>query len=134
MYIRQISLISFEEIIKFQQETKLEMVLSQLDVFKLANNLRKSSNSRGLKGYEPTALIYALIAINRIINNYKSIFKPTNYTMDFGYEFKYIYSDIINRFNGISIITYNFRGSYAPPEGLDKDFNPICSAGLKLVY
>ena len=63
MYIRQMSLISFEEIIKFQQETKLEMVLSQLDVSKLANSLRKSSNSRGPKGYEPTALIYALIAM-----------------------------------------------------------------------
>ncbi|MDK2919878.1 MAG: hypothetical protein PWQ37_2611, partial [Candidatus Petromonas sp.] len=32
-----------EEIIKFQQETKLEMILSQIDVSKFANSLRKSS-------------------------------------------------------------------------------------------
>ncbi|KGG81382.1 hypothetical protein Y919_01140 [Caloranaerobacter azorensis H53214] len=63
MYIRQMSLIFFEEIIKFQQETKLEMILSQINVSKLANSLRKSSNSKGTKGYESTALIYALIAI-----------------------------------------------------------------------
>lgn len=52
-----------EEIIKFQQETKLEMILSQIDVSKFANSLRKSSGSKGPKGYEPTSLIYALIAM-----------------------------------------------------------------------
>jgi transposase len=57
------SLISFEEIMEFQQETKLEMILSQIDISKLANALRKSSNSKGPKGYEPTTLIYALIAM-----------------------------------------------------------------------
>ncbi|WP_034428805.1 transposase, partial [Caldisalinibacter kiritimatiensis] len=57
------SLISFEEIINFQQETKLEMILSQIDVSKIANKLRKSSNSKGPKGYEPTTMIYALIAM-----------------------------------------------------------------------
>ncbi|QIB28173.1 hypothetical protein G3A45_05830 [Caloranaerobacter azorensis] len=63
--------------------------------------------------------------------------KPTNYTINSGYDFKHIYHiyiDIINRFNGISIITYNPRGSYASPERLDEDFNPICSTGLKLIY
>jgi transposase len=260
MYIRQMSLISFEEIIKFQQETKLERILSQIDVSKLANSLRKSSDSKGPKGYEPTSLIYALIAmqvekiqtikdlvlqlkqnpvlryccgfdvlgkvpsestfsrfldklaqtdeleklfhelvikakelniiddgtnpnwgmkkdtngnnikwfgwklhilcdskselpldilitpastydgtvaiplIEKFLNNYKSVFKPTYYAMDSGYDFEYIYSDIINKFSGIPIIAYNPRGSYAPPEGLDEDFNPICSAGFKLVY
>lgn len=47
------TLISFEEIMEFQQETKLEMVLSQIDVSKLANLLRKSADSKGPKGYDP---------------------------------------------------------------------------------
>jgi hypothetical protein len=72
--------------------------------------------------------------IEKFLNNYKSVFKPTYYAMDSGYDFEYIYNDIINKFSGIPIIAYNPRGSYAPPEGLDEDFNPICSAGFKLVY
>ncbi|SES88470.1 hypothetical protein SAMN03080614_101641, partial [Anaerobranca gottschalkii DSM 13577] len=63
MYIRQMSIISFEEIIKFQQETKLEMILSQLDISKIAYSLRKSGYSKGPKGYEVTSMIYALIAM-----------------------------------------------------------------------
>lgn len=63
MYIRQISLISFEEIIKFQQEAKLEMILFQIDVSKLAIALRKTNETRGPKGYEVTSLIYSLIAM-----------------------------------------------------------------------
>ena len=71
MYIRQMSLFSFEEIIDFQKESKLDMVLSQIDVSYLTSALRKSGDSRGPKGFDPTNMIYALIAmqvlkINRI--------------------------------------------------------------------
>jgi len=285
MYIRQMSIISFEEIIKFQQETKLEMILSQIDVSKLATVLMKTSGTKGPKGYDPTALIYSLIAmqvekiqtikdlvlnlkqnpilryccgfdilgqvpsestfsrflnrlaeteeleklfhqlvlrakelnivdgehisidstkldsyeaakpkksivdddaspnwgmkrdtngnnirwfgwklhilcdskselpldilvtpasvydgtvaislIEQFYSNYKNTFKPAYYSMDSGYDFEHIYSDIINKFDGIPIIAYNPRRSYAPPEGLDDNFHPICSAGYKLVY
>lgn len=48
---------------EFHQETNLELILSQIDVLKLANVLRKSSDSRNLKGYEPKQLIYSLIAM-----------------------------------------------------------------------
>jgi len=58
MYIRQTSLFSFEEIIKFQQQSRLELILANIDVSKLANELRKPSNSKGLKGYEPEVLIF----------------------------------------------------------------------------
>lgn len=51
--------------------------------------------------------------------------------MDSGYDFEYIYSDILSRFNGIPIIAYNPRRSYTPPVGLDENFDPICSAGYK---
>ncbi|WP_427337964.1 transposase [Caloranaerobacter sp. DY30410] len=76
----------------------------------------------------------AIPLIEQFLGNYKGILKPTHYSMDSRYDFEYIYIDIINKFNGIPIIAYNPRGSYAPPEGLDEDFNPICSAGYKLVY
>lgn len=285
MYIRQTTLFSFEEIIEFQQETKLELILSQIDVSKLANVLKKPSNSKGPKGYEPEQLIYSLIAmqiekiqsikdlalklkenpvlryccgfdvlgkvpsestfsrfldkltdtqeleqlfydlvikakelnivdgehvsidstkldsyeaakpkksivddgtnpnwgmkrdtngnnirwfgwklhilcdskselpldilvtpasnydgtmalplIEQFIEHYNNIFKPTYYAMDSGYDLDYVYKDIINRYNGIPIIAYNPRGSFAPPMGLDEHFNPICSAGYKLAY
>lgn len=270
---------------EFQQETKLEMVLSQIDVSKLAKSLRKTSEIRGPKGYEPESLIYSLIAmqvekiqtikdlvsqlrqnpvlryscgfdvlgkvpsestfsrfidrltkteelkqlfhelvlkaknlniidgdsvaidstkldsyeatkpkksivddgtnpnwgmkkdtngnnirwfgwklhilcdskselpldvlvtpasiydgtvaiplIEQFLNTYGDAFKPSYYSMDSGYDFEYIYSDIIDRFNGIPIIAYNPRRSYAPPVGLDENFDPICSAGYKLIY
>lgn len=35
MYIRQTTLFSFEQIMEFQQETKLELILNQIDVSKL---------------------------------------------------------------------------------------------------
>jgi len=76
----------------------------------------------------------AIPLIKQFFNNYKDIFKPKYYAMDSGYDFEYVYKDIINEFNGIPIIAYNPRRSYAPPAGLDEDFNPICSAGYKLVY
>lgn len=41
MYIRQMSLLSFEDIIDFQQESKLDMVLNQIDVSNLTSALRK---------------------------------------------------------------------------------------------
>jgi len=285
MYIRQTTLFSFEEIMEFQQETKLELILSQIDVSKLANALRKSSGSRGPKGYEPVSLIYSLIAmqiekihsikdlvlklkenpvlryccgfdvlgnvpsestfsrfldkladtqeldllfyelvtkakdlciidgehvsidstklnsyeaakpkksivddgtnpnwgmkrdtngnnirwfgwklhilcdskselpldilvtpasnydgtialplIKQFFEHYDGIFRPTYYAMDSGYDLDYVYKDIINKYNGIPIIAYNPRGSFAPPAGLDEEFNPICSAGYKLAY
>ena len=279
------TLISFEEIMNFQQETKLEMILSQTDVSKLANSLRKPSNSKGPKGYEASNIIYALIAkqVERIQNvkdlvlklnqnpvlryccgfdvlgqvpsestfsrflekltqspelealfydlvkkskelnivdgdhisidstkldsyeaakpkkdivddgtnpnwgmkrdtngnnirwfgwklhilcdskselpldilitpastydgtvaitmikdflqKYNTVFSPSYYAMDSGYDFEYIYEYIINEYNAIPIIAYNPRGSFAPPEGLDESFDPICSGGYKLVY
>lgn len=285
MYIRQTSLFSFEEIIKFQQQSRLELILANIDVSKLANELRKPSNSKGPKGYEPEVLIYSLIAmqvekidtikdlvvklkenpvlryccgfdvlgkvpsestfsrfleklsnsesleqifhdlvikakeldiidgehisidstkldsfeaakpkknivhdgtnpnwgmkkdtngnnirwfgwklyilcdskselpldllispasnydgtmalplIKQFFENYKDTFKPKYYAMDSAYDLDYVYKAIINEYQGIPIIAYNPRGSYAPPEGLDEDFNPICSGGYKLVY
>ncbi|QXM06950.1 transposase [Crassaminicella indica] len=285
MYIRQTTLFSFEEIISFQQETKLEMIFSQLDISTLASSIRKSSSEKGPKGYDPVCLIYSLLAmqveriptikdlvlklkenpilryscgfevlgktpsestfsrfleklaesneletlfhdlvikakeqdiidgnnvsidstklncyeaavpkskiiddgthpnwgmkrdtngnnirwfgwklhilcdckselpldikitpasvhdgtvaiplIKQFKNHYKNHFNTTYYSMDSGYDYDYIYNDIVNKFQGIPIIAYNPRGSYAPPEGLDEDFDPIYSAGYKLVY
>lgn len=85
----------------------------------------------------PASVYHGTVAtslIEQFFNNYKDTFKPTYYSMDSGYDFAYIYSDVINKFNGIPVIAYNPRKSYAPPEGLDSNFNPICCAGYKLVY
>ncbi|MBR0599522.1 transposase [Sinanaerobacter chloroacetimidivorans] len=63
MYIRQETLFSFEEILKFQKETRLELIFSKLDLSKLSKKLGKSSYARGPKGYCVMNLIYALIAM-----------------------------------------------------------------------
>ena len=74
MYIRQTTLFSFEEIIKFQQQTRLELILEQIDVSKLTNELRNPGNTRGPKGYEPKCLIYSLIAMQvEKINSIKDL-------------------------------------------------------------
>lgn len=285
MYIRQTTLFSFEEIIKFQKQTKLELILAQIGTSKLANTMKKSFIARGAKGYNPVNLLYALIAmqvekitsikslvtrlkedpvfryscgfdvlgrvpsestfsrfINKLSNteelqnlfhdlvikakklgiidgdhvsidstklnsyeaaipkkdiiddgsnpnwgmkrdtngnnirwfgwklhilcdskselpldimvtpasnydgtvalplikqffgNYKDNFKPKYYAMDSAYDLEDVYKKIIEEYEGIPVIAYNPRGSYAPPEGLDEDFNPICSGGYKLSY
>jgi len=70
--IRQMSLFSFEDIIDFQHESKLDMIIiNQIDVSSLTSALRKSSDSRGPKGFDSTNMFYTLIAmqvlrINRI--------------------------------------------------------------------
>jgi transposase len=61
MYIRQECLLSFEEILKLQPRTKLELVLSQIDLSELKLSFKKSRF--GPKGYNPIPLIYALIAM-----------------------------------------------------------------------
>jgi len=63
MYIRQTTLFSFEEIIKFQQQSRIEMILDQIDLSVVARKLKKSNYMRGPKGYRPETLIAALIAM-----------------------------------------------------------------------
>lgn len=63
MYIRQETLFSFEEILKFQKETRLELIFSRLNLSKLSKKLGKSSYARGPRGYCVMNLIYALIAM-----------------------------------------------------------------------
>jgi transposase len=64
MYIRQETFLSFEEIIKYQPKTKLQIVLEQLDFTVLEANLSKPDHKRGPKGYEVLKLLYALIAMH----------------------------------------------------------------------
>lgn len=285
MYIRQTTLLSFEEIIKFHQQTKLELILEQIDISKLTNKIKRPNGSKGPRGYDPESLIYSLIAmqvekinsikdlvlklkenpvlryscgfdvlgsvpsestfsrfidklsdsedleeifhnlvmkakelniidgnhvsidstkldsyeaakpkkdipddgsnpnwgmkrdtngnnirwfgwklhilcdskselplslmmtpastydgtvaiplIEQFFEDYKNKFKPKYYAMDSAYDLKYVYKEIIKEHKATPIIAYNPRGSYAPPEGLDDSFNPICSGGYKLTY
>ena len=78
--------------------------------------------------------IIVIPLIKQFFNNYKNTFKPLYYAMDSAYDLDYVYKEIITKYQGIPIIAYNPRKSFAPPEGLDEDFNPICSGGYKLVY
>ena len=63
MYIRQECLLSFDEIIKFQPETKLQSILAQLDFSILAEALEKPEHRRGPKGHDPLPILYSFIAM-----------------------------------------------------------------------
>lgn len=74
MYIRQECMFSFEEILKFQKENRLQLILSQLDFSNLINKLNKPSHKRGPKGHNPVSLINALIAMQvEKINDFKRL-------------------------------------------------------------
>jgi transposase len=76
----------------------------------------------------------AVELLDKSIKHHNTIGKPKTVIADAGY-------DSINNFNHIThqmlcqpIIALNNRGSYAPPEGLNEEMNPICSMGYPLVY
>lgn len=56
-------LFSFEEILKFQPKSKLEMILDELNFENLISEVTKNHTSCGPKGYPIRALINSHIAI-----------------------------------------------------------------------
>lgn len=75
----------------------------------------------------------AIPLIKKFITRFLGVLNPKHYIMDSGYDFKKNY-DYITALNSQAIIAYNPRGSYAPPEGLNNRFHPICSMGYELIY
>lgn len=63
MYIRQISMISFEDVMNFQEKTKIELIFSQLDLSTFVYTLTKDSDIKGPKGYKVSSLLYAILAM-----------------------------------------------------------------------
>lgn len=63
MHIQQQCLLSFEEIIKYQPKTKLEIILAQLDFTNILNFLSSKSALDGPKGLNSLSLLYSLIAM-----------------------------------------------------------------------
>lgn len=60
--------------------------------------------------------------------------KPEYYLMDAGYDHKAIYEIVRKDYKAQAIIPLNHRRAKEPPEGLDWDATPICSAGYRMVY
>lgn len=54
--------------------------------------------------------------------------------MDKGYDFQKIYDYVTHDVKAQPIIAYNPRAQYAPPEGFNEKFEPICSMGYPLTY
>jgi transposase len=75
----------------------------------------------------------ALPLIEDIKQNY-SIFNPTYYMLDMGYDSDDIYRTIYRDHGAQAIIPLNYRGAYAPPESLDWDCTPLCSMGYPMTY
>lgn len=60
--------------------------------------------------------------------------KPRYYLMDAGYDQRALYELIRKDYQAQAIIPLNHRGAKEPPEGLDWDATPICSAGYRMTY
>lgn len=78
--------------------------------------------------------IMAIPLIKQLKEIYGSVFSPKYFIMDSIYDIKENYDYIIKNTEGQSIIAYNKRGSYAPPEGLNENLHPICSMGYELAF
>jgi transposase len=71
MYIRQECLLSFDEIMKFQPQTKLELILSQINFSNILNELEKMNHVHGPKGHDKLSMLYSLVAMQ--VENIKTI-------------------------------------------------------------
>ena len=72
--------------------------------------------------------------IKKYLQQYSGVLDTKYYLMDLGYDQNKNYEYIVNTANAAPIIAYNKRGEYAPPEGVNENFEPICSMGYPLVY
>ena len=61
MSIQQENLFSLEELMELQPKTRLEMIFSNLELTKVANEIRCNSN-KGLTSYNPLPTIRAFLA------------------------------------------------------------------------
>lgn len=72
--------------------------------------------------------------IKKYLTHYSGVLNTKYYLMDSGYDQEKNYTYIIDEAKAIPIIAYNKRGAYAPPEGFNENFQPICSMGYPLTY
>lgn len=107
-------LLSFDEIIKFQPKTRLELILSEIDFSPLVIKLSKPNTTRGPKGHDILPMLYALVAMQVKKIKYRK--------------------QLVQRLQANLIIALNKRGKYAPAQGFDENLNPICPMGYTLVY
>lgn len=54
--------------------------------------------------------------------------------MDSGYDQVKNYNHVIKEANATPIIAYNKRREYAPPQGFNEEYQPICSMRYPLSY
>lgn len=76
----------------------------------------------------------AIPLIKKYLNRYSGVLNTKFYSMDSGYDQVKNYDYIINEVKATPIIAYNKRREYAPPEGFDENFQPLCSMGYPLTY
>lgn len=76
----------------------------------------------------------AIPLIKKYIANYSGVLDTKYYAMDSGYDQEKNYRYIIDDIKATPIIAYNKRGAYAPSEGFNENFQPVCSMGYPLVY
>lgn len=72
--------------------------------------------------------------IKKYLAQYSGVLNTKYYSMDSGYDQEKNYRYIIDEVKATPIIAYNKRGAYAPAEGFNEDFQPVCSMGYPLTY
>ncbi|ABO51356.1 hypothetical protein Dred_2852 [Desulforamulus reducens MI-1] len=131
MYLLQPNLFSFEELLKFEPETKLQKVLSVLDLSPALNVVKRAV--LGPKGHCVGNMIRALVAKQlEQIPTVAALVKRLSNDIRFRFQCGFSLSKPIP--SESSIIPINSRGSKDHPEGCDFDGTPICSMGQRMVF
>lgn len=127
MYIRQPSLFSFEELLKYEPETRLSKILNTLDLTIFCKGFSRRQ-SRGPKGHDKVAMFRALIGklIYGISNNVKLV-ERLNSDLRFRYDCGF---DIIKRPPSESTFS-RFFAQIAEDEVLQKFFDQLVKDCLK---
>lgn len=77
---------------------------------------------------------FAMPLIKKFLTTYSGVLNPSYYIMDSGYDFQKNYDYIVKNLRKQAIIALNPRGSFAPPEGMNENFDQICSMGYALYF
>lgn len=122
MYIRQECLLFFDEIIKYQPKTRLELILSELDFSNIMKDLSQHHATPDLKRHDEVALIYSLVAMQiEQITTFKNLVDRLKCAPVF------IYTSVFNILaKTVSTLTSSrFLAKVSNSPSLEKDFDPL---------
>jgi transposase len=129
MYIRQECLLSFDEIIKFQPKTRLELILSEIDFANLIYELSKLHAIHGPKGHNELNLLYSLVATQvEKISTFKKLVERLKTDPVFRYTCGF---NVLDEPPSASTFS-RFLTKISKSPALEKDFEALVNRAIQL--